>query len=111
MNRNKPRGRVLDLAGVIKDAKINRRRLSEITGVSYNTIRALDDGANVTIDTFEAIEAGILQQKKNGERDCGGCRYIDQIDNIEFCEVRLGVIGEVRHLTTRLPCIAWRAKK
>lgn len=115
MSENKPRDRVVELAATIRLAKINRKRLSSMSGVSYNTIRSLDDGANVTVKTFELIEAAILKQTPDDDKSCKNCQQFDGIDDgehrFDFCDLRNSIFGSMAPLNSHAPCIAWRAKK
>lgn len=116
MEKTKPRNRVIELAEFIRLYKINRKQLAREAGVSYSTIRSLDDGANVTVKTFEAIEAAITNQRPDGDKTCESCLHRDVINDdaqFDFCNVQVDMsgCGQLFPLKSNEPCIAWRKLK
>lgn len=103
---------VAELGAVIRSYGISMRRLAQESGVSYNTVRSLPDGPNVSVATLDKVESALLRKHARGTKTCAGCRHLDggSDDSFDFCIFMTSVTGQVEPMTDFSPCIAHQRK-
>jgi len=91
MTNTRPNDLLKELQHILVESEANLMELSRVTGVSYNTLRALKAGtANPTINLLERIysAAGKTEKPEKTCQDCEFCLNFDTKNNCYNCELQ-----------------------
>ncbi len=85
MTTNKATELLIEIKHVLNKSEVNLMELSRVSGVAYNTLRALKAGtANPTIRLLEKIYSACVQPHKDNIT-CENCEYCLHFDNVNHC--------------------------